>query len=214
MKYSTHPPRPTCLSPPSVRLLIRAQCIVRAVINETLRLFPPVPLNVRETRDAAVLLPPPDDTHAADARPLYMPARTTITYLPLLTQRNAALWGADADVFDPTRWTDPARIARFVAQPTMFTPFSAGPRIVSALRPAFLTMTRDFDGVLCYSASGRTTHTTRCRTSSCGCCSSSTDSLSRRRYSLRPRCRPQTGRAARAGRRTSASGRPRRSRCM
>lgn len=105
---------------------------MRAVINETLRLFPPVPLNVRETRDAAVLLPPPDDTHAADARPLYMPARTTITYLPLLTQRNAALWGADADVFDPERWTDPARVARFVAQPTMFTPFSAGPRIVSA----------------------------------------------------------------------------------
>ena len=52
-------------------------------------------------------------------------------FFPLLIQRNAALWGADADRFDPNRWIDPARISHFVANPTMFTPFSAGPRIVS-----------------------------------------------------------------------------------
>lgn len=46
-------------------------------------------------------------------------------------QRNKALWGPDADEFDPERWIDPNRLSRFTSNPTMFTPFSAGPRIVS-----------------------------------------------------------------------------------
>ncbi|KAF9484616.1 cytochrome P450 monooxygenase CYP63 [Pholiota conissans] len=110
---------------------LRHMKYMRAVINETLRLFPPVPLNVRETRSAPCALPPPDRTYSesADPRPLYMPAETTIIYLPLLTQRNSALWGEDADEFDPERWIDPARVAKFVAHPAMYTPFSAGPRI-------------------------------------------------------------------------------------
>ncbi|KAJ3512593.1 hypothetical protein NLJ89_g3431 [Agrocybe chaxingu] len=104
---------------------------MRAVINETLRLFPPVPLNVRETRDSPCILPPPDPTYSTPGRsnPLYMPENTIIMYLPLLTQRNPALWGDNADDFDPDRWIDPERIAKFVANPAMFTPFSAGPRI-------------------------------------------------------------------------------------
>lgn len=60
-----------------------------------------------------------------------MPAKTPIVYLPLLTQRNPALWGDDADAFDPERWIQPERIAKFTANPAMFSPFSAGPRIVS-----------------------------------------------------------------------------------
>ncbi|GLB42805.1 putative cytochrome p450 [Lyophyllum shimeji] len=103
---------------------------MRAVINETLRLFPPVPLNVRETRTSPCLLPPSDPTYPTeDRRPLYMPGNTTIMYVPLLMQRNKALWGPDAEDFDPDRWVDPARIAKFVANPAMFAPFSAGPRI-------------------------------------------------------------------------------------
>ena len=109
---------------------------MRAVINETLRLFPPVPLNVRESRSACVL-PPADGTYTgSEPQSLYMPAGTILTYLPLLTQRNPALWGADADEFKPERWLDPDRLAQFVANPTMYLPFSAGPRIVSVfLRP-------------------------------------------------------------------------------
>ena len=60
-----------------------------------------------------------------------MPPTTIIAYFPLLIQRNPALWGDDADDFDPERWIDPERLTKFVANPTMFTPFSAGPRIVS-----------------------------------------------------------------------------------
>ena len=62
-------------------------------------------------------------------------------FFPLLTQRNKVLWGEDADDFDPDRWMDPQRIAKFVSNPAMFLPFNAGPRIVSfylePLRSAF-----------------------------------------------------------------------------
>ena len=106
---------------------------VRAVINETLRVFPPVPLNVRESRDAPCTLPPSDPTYSSDSpdQPFYVPGGTPIVYLPLLTSRNPALWGPDADVFDPERWIDPERLKRFTTNPTMYTPFSAGPRTVS-----------------------------------------------------------------------------------
>lgn len=113
-------------------VLIATLMTVRAVINETLRLFPPVPLNVRESRASSCLLPPSDPTYPEEdaSMPFYMPGSTSIIYLPLIIQRNKALWGPDADEFDPERWLQPERIAKFVANPSMFAPFSAGPRIV------------------------------------------------------------------------------------
>lgn len=107
---------------------------VRAVLNETLRLFPPVPLNLRESRPEAVALPPsklPSEAYVPTPKePLYMPAGTPIMYMPMLMQRNPDLWGPDADAFDPDRWLDPARLSKVTGNPMMFMPFSAGPRIV------------------------------------------------------------------------------------
>lgn len=114
---------------------------MRAVLNETLRLFPPVPLNVRESRPAAVSLPPSHPPKYSlsgvfiptPKEPLYMPGSTPIMYMPMLMQRNPDLWGPDADKFDPERWLDPKRITMITSNPMMFTPFSSGPRIVSSL---------------------------------------------------------------------------------
>ncbi|KAF8629726.1 hypothetical protein AX15_003304 [Amanita polypyramis BW_CC] len=118
---------------------LRQMKYVRAVISETLRLFPPVPLNVRESRSACVL-PASDGTYSS-SQPLHMPGEVTITYLPLLTQRNPALWGADADEFKPERWLEPDRVAHFVANPTMYLPFSAGPRICLGQNYAYNELT-------------------------------------------------------------------------
>ncbi|KZT65711.1 cytochrome P450 [Daedalea quercina L-15889] len=101
---------------------------MRAVINETLRIFPPVATNSRESRAHPIILPKSDSTYPEHTESLYMPPLTPIAYFPILVQRNPALWGSDADVFDPERWLD-KRLSKFTANPMMFTPFSAGPRI-------------------------------------------------------------------------------------
>ena len=103
---------------------------MRAVINETLRIFPPVATNSRESRPHPSIFPKSDGTFPEPADPLYMPPLTPIAYFPILMQRNPALWGPDADAFDPERWLD-KRASKYIANPMMFTPFSAGPRIVS-----------------------------------------------------------------------------------
>ena len=86
---------------------------------------------MRESRSVSCALPPPDPTFPSTGSELFMPKNTTFLYMPILTQRNPALWGEDADRFDPERWLAPERIAKFASNPMMYTPFSAGPRVVS-----------------------------------------------------------------------------------
>ncbi|TFY66527.1 hypothetical protein EVG20_g4563 [Dentipellis fragilis] len=129
MRYST---RSASVLTESVHNTYIVTVAVRAVVNETLRIFPAVPLNVRESRAASCVFPAGDPTFA-NATPLYVPGGTPLMYFPLLMQRNPTLWGPDAERFDPERWLDPQRLARYTANPLMFQPFSAGPRIVSTL---------------------------------------------------------------------------------
>ncbi|KAH9921357.1 cytochrome P450 monooxygenase CYP63 [Fomitopsis serialis] len=102
--------------------LIRKMPYMNAVLNETLRLFPPAPMGIRNSMHQ-VLLP------AADGEPpLYLPGKARVTWLTLPLHRRKDLWGEDADEFDPDRWLDPKRLARVEERPSMFVPFLSGPR--------------------------------------------------------------------------------------
>ncbi|KAG0232662.1 hypothetical protein BGW41_001752 [Actinomortierella wolfii] len=88
---------------------------MKQVVNEVLRLCPPVPFNVRQSVEEDVL----PDGH-------YVPPRTMVGYMAYVTHRMKELWGEDAEEFNPDRW-GPARIHEI--RPFMFVPFHAGPRI-------------------------------------------------------------------------------------
>ncbi|THH11129.1 hypothetical protein EW146_g8151 [Bondarzewia mesenterica] len=99
---------------------------VRAVLNETLRLFPSVPMNIRLSDDNPHAFP---GSPSGDTPKYYIPPGTQILYNTLLVQRKHNLWGNDADHFKPSRWLDPEHIKKVTSNPFMFIPFHAGPRI-------------------------------------------------------------------------------------
>ncbi|KDN37558.1 hypothetical protein RSAG8_10075, partial [Rhizoctonia solani AG-8 WAC10335] len=94
---------------------------LRAVLNETLRLFPAVPVNLRTAAKSTIL--------KLNGKQYYVPAGTSMTWSTLMMHRRKDLWGPDADEFDPDRWLDD-RLKKYVTpNPFIFLPFNAGPRI-------------------------------------------------------------------------------------
>ncbi|KAJ3919388.1 cytochrome P450 [Lentinula edodes] len=100
---------------------------LRAVLNETLRLYPPVQSNKHTT------LPPinPGD------KPFFIPAGTRCIYSVFVMQRRTDLWGPDALKFDPDRFLD-ERVHKYLTpNPFIFLPFNAGPRICLGQQASF-----------------------------------------------------------------------------
>ncbi|KAF7318193.1 hypothetical protein HMN09_00327600 [Mycena chlorophos] len=103
---------------------IRELKYLRAVLNETMRLYPPVPSNLREClRETTWASTDPTQL------PFYIPAGTKIMYSVFLMHRRKDLWGPTADEFDPNRFLDDRLRKYVISNPFCFLPFNAGPRV-------------------------------------------------------------------------------------
>ena len=94
------------------------QChYLHAFCNEVLRLYPPVPLTMREAgRDTSIV------GH-------YVPKGTRLVLVPWATNTATALWGPTANKFDPDRWIGPGKANSGGAESNYaFLTFLHGPR--------------------------------------------------------------------------------------
>ncbi|KAK1235462.1 hypothetical protein PQX77_001314 [Marasmius sp. AFHP31] len=105
-------------------VVLRAMNLNHDITIETLRLYPVVPFNIRQSVKATTL-PSPEP----GKQPIYVPAGMVISYSVFLMHRRKDLWGPDADIFDPDRFLD-SRLKTYLSpRPFIFLPFNAGPRI-------------------------------------------------------------------------------------
>ncbi|KAJ7267575.1 cytochrome P450 [Mycena haematopus] len=105
---------------------LRSLKYTRAVLNETMRMWPPVPINIRKSKEAALWAPV-----VPGQKPFCVPARTKVSFSVLLMHRRKDLWGPDADKYDPDRFLDTdERYKKYLASnPHIFLPFNGGPRM-------------------------------------------------------------------------------------
>lgn len=93
---------------------------LRFVINETLRLYPSVPVNVRyATRDTTL----PRGGGPDESQPVLIRKNSVVLYNVFVTHRLKKFWGADADEFRPERWGEGQ------SRGWEYLPFNGGPRI-------------------------------------------------------------------------------------
>lgn len=94
-------------------------------INETLRLYPTVPGNVRTATKNTTL---PRGGGPDESAPIFIPKGANVMYHVYGLHRNPDLWGPDAHVFDPERWAK-HNAGRLTNHQWSYIPFNGGPRI-------------------------------------------------------------------------------------
>ncbi|KAI5077015.1 hypothetical protein GOP47_0009080 [Adiantum capillus-veneris] len=107
---------------------VREMHYLQAVLSESMRLYPPVPLDVKYAAQDDVF---PDGTQVSEG--------CQVTYNVFAMGRAARLWGEDCLEFRPERWLDESGL--FVpASPFKYPVFQAGPRICLGRDFAFIQM--------------------------------------------------------------------------
>ncbi|KAJ9442036.1 Cytochrome P450 94A1 [Diplonema papillatum] len=102
--------------------------VCEAVILESLRLQPPVPMNEKVCVKATTL---PSGVH--------VPEGAFLSWCPVATNRVPDYWGEDALAFKPTRWIEDGRVSAKYDDYTYST-FNCGPRLCLGKNMALLEM--------------------------------------------------------------------------
>ena len=98
---------------------------LRHVLNETVRVFPVVPLNGRTAQVNTVL---PEGGGPNGDKPILIPKGTKIAFNIYALNHRRDIFGADASVFRPERWE--AEVAGLNGDfDGAFVPFILGPRV-------------------------------------------------------------------------------------
>lgn len=95
---------------------------LQAFMNETLRLYPPVPLNSRVPLQDSVI---PRGGGPDGSQPLIVPKGQIVSWNLYSYHRQKDIWGADAEEFNPDRWMGKDAMR----QGWHYLAFNAGPRI-------------------------------------------------------------------------------------
>lgn len=100
--------------------------LLQNTVNETLRLYPVVPYNVRVSLKDTTL---PRGGGADGTSPIGVPAGTPVAYQPLILQRRADVYPAPSSTFAPHLDFSPERWDNWTPKPWTYIPFNGGPRI-------------------------------------------------------------------------------------
>ncbi|KAH8710243.1 cytochrome P450 alkane hydroxylase [Phaeosphaeriaceae sp. PMI808] len=113
--------------PDLTRSKLKGMHYLQNVLRETLRLYPPVPVNFRTaSKDTVIPIGGGPDRRS----PVVIPKGKTVAFCPYFLHRRPDLYGMDAEIFRPERWDkDMQPLCNLSRTRWGYIPFGVGPRI-------------------------------------------------------------------------------------